>query len=192
MMDVVLASASPRRQELLKRLVSDFMIIESDFDENSVKFSGSCPDYVMESSLGKAMNVAGRLTRPSLVVGCDTIVSFENKVLGKPSDYNEAFSMLRMLSGRVHQVYSGITLINTENHVVKKDFVVTGVMFSVIDDGEIRRYIESGEPMDKAGAYGIQGFGGVFVEEIHGCYYNVVGLPLNKLNKMIKGMGVNL
>jgi len=192
MMDVVLASASPRRQELLKRLVSDFMIIESDFDENSVKFSGSCPDYVMESSLGKAMNVAGRLTRPSLVVGCDTIVSFENKVLGKPSDYNEAFSMLRMLSGRVHQVYSGITLINTENHVVKKDFVVTGVMFSVIDDGEIRRYIESGEPMDKAGAYGIQGFGGVFVEEIHGCYYNVVGLPLNKLHKMIKGMGVNL
>lgn len=192
MIDVVLASASPRRQELLKRLVSDFVIIESDFDENSVNFRGSCPDYVMESSFGKAMDVARKLTRPSLVIGCDTIVSFENKVLGKPSDYNEAFSMLRMLSGKEHQVYSGITLINTENHMVKKDFVVTGVLFSVIDDEEIRGYIESGEPMDKAGAYGIQGYGGVFVEEIHGCYYNVVGLPLNKLNKMIKGMGVNL
>jgi len=192
MVDVVLASASPRRQELLKRIISDFRIIESDFDENSVKFNGSCPDFVMESSFGKAMDVAEKLTRPSLVIGCDTIVSFENTVLGKPADYNEAFSMLRMLSGNTHQVYSGITLINTESNSVMKDFVLTKVLFSGIDDEEIRRYIASGEPMDKAGAYGIQGHGGVFVEEIHGCYYNVVGLPLNKLNKMIKGMGVNL
>ncbi|MHC1720768.1 MAG: Maf-like protein [Clostridiaceae bacterium] len=191
-MDVVLASASPRRQELLKRLISEFTIIESDFDENTVMFSGSCPDYVMKSSFGKAMNVAEKLTEPSLVIGCDTIVSYGNTVLGKPVDYDEAFSMLSMLSGNTHQVYSGITLINTKNNMVKKEFVLTDVMFSRINDEEIRRYLESGEPMDKAGAYGIQGYGGVFVEEIHGCYYNVVGLPLNKLNKMIKGMGVNL
>lgn len=191
-MDVVLASSSPRRQELLKRLVKNFEIIESDFDEGSLVFNGNCPDFVMLSSFGKASDVAKKLTMPSIVIGCDTIVSFERKVLGKPVDCNDAFSMLKMLSGNVHQVYSGITLINTETNKMMQDFVLTDVKFSKLDDKEIKLYIDTGEPMDKAGAYGIQGYGGVFVEEIRGCYYNVVGLPLNKLKKMMKGMGVDL
>lgn len=191
-MNVVLASASARRQELLKRLVEEYQVLVSDFDENSVRFNSSCPEYVMEVARGKALSVAEGLKSESLVIGSDTIVAYEGLVLGKPMDQEDAFSMLKMLSGKKHQVYSGIALVNTSNGQVISDFSVTEVKFDVLSDDEIWKYIASGEPMDKAGAYGIQGHGGVFVEEIHGCYYNVVGLPLNKLNKMIKGMGVNL
>jgi septum formation protein len=190
--NVVLASASARRQELLRRLVEEYQIIVSDFDESSVRFGSDCKSYVMELALGKALDVAKNLDAASLVIGCDTIVAYEGLVLGKPLDREEAFSMLRMLSGKRHQVYSGMALVDTETGRITKDFAVTEVKFDHISDTEIWRYIDSGEPMDKAGAYGIQGHGGVFVEEIRGCYYNVVGLPLNKLNKMIKGIGVNL
>jgi len=190
--NVVLASASARRQELLKRLVEEYQVIVSDFDESSVRFGSDCPSYVMELALGKAMDVAKNLDEASLVIGCDTIVAYEGSVLGKPSGREDAFSMLRMLSGRRHQVYSGIALVDTATGRVAKDFAVTEVKFDHLSDAEIWQYVDSGEPMDKAGAYGIQGHGGVFVEEIHGCFYNVVGLPLNKLNKMIKGIGVNL
>jgi septum formation protein len=190
--NVVLASASARRQELLRRLVEEFKIIVSDFDENSVRFGGDCPSYVMEIALGKARDVACSLDEESLVIGCDTIVAYEGTVLGKPADREDAFSMLSMLSGKRHQVYSGIALIDTATGRVGTDFAVTEVKFDHLTEAEIWKYIDSGEPMDKAGAYGIQGHGGVFVEEICGCYYNVVGLPLNKLNKLIKGIGVNL
>ena len=119
-------------------------------------------------------------------------MAYEGSVIGKPLDSEDAFSMLKMLSGKKHQVYSGIALVNSSNGQVMSDYVMTEVKFDLLSDDEIRGYISTGEPMDKAGAYGIQGHGGVFVEEIHGCYYNVVGLPLNKLKNMIKGMGVNL
>jgi len=190
--NVVLASASARRQELLKRLVKEYQVIVSDFDESSVRFVSDCPSYVMEIACGKALDVAKNLDEASLVIGCDTIVAYGGSVLGKPSDREDAFSMLRMLSGKEHQVYSGIALVDTSTGIVEKDFLVTEVKFDHLSDEEIWRYIDSGEPMDKAGAYGIQGHGGVFVEGIRGCFYNVVGLPLNKLNKMIKGIGVNL
>lgn len=188
-MKIVLASASSRRQELLERLVEKFQIVVSDFNEDSVVFKGNCPEYVMEISKGKALNVGKKLKEPSIVIGCDTVVSLEGAILGKPLDYNNAFEIIKMLSGKSHQVYSGITIYNTENGNTKSDFVMTDVKFSTLTDEEIKAYIKTGEPMDKAGAYGIQGFGGVFVEEIHGCYYNVVGLPLNKLNKMLDGWG---
>ena len=114
------------------------------------------------------------------------------KILGKPKDENEAFDMLKLLSGNTHQVYSGIAIINNKTGNINRDFVCTDVKFDNLSDEQIKKYIENGEYKDKAGAYGIQGYGGIFVEEIHGCYYNVVGLPLNKLSKMLKGMGVNL
>lgn len=191
-MNVVLASASARRQELLKRLVEEYQVIVSDFDESSVRLGSDCPSYVMELACGKALDVAKDLDEASLVIGCDTIVAYGDKVLGKPIDREDAYSMLRMLSGERHQVYSGIALVDTATGRVTQDFAVTEVKFDNLSDDEIWRYIDSEEPMDKAGAYGIQGHGGVFVEEIRGCFYNVVGLPLNKLNKMIKGIGVNL
>jgi len=192
MVKIVLASASIRRQELLERLVENFQVIVSDFNEDLVNFQDNCSDYVSSLSYGKALAVAEKQKEPSIVIGCDTIVAFEGKVLGKPKDYKDAFDMLKMLSGKNHQVYSGISIINTETKATQTDYVMTKVKFSELSDADITKYIKSGEPMDKAGAYGIQGLAGVFVEEIHGCYYNVVGLPLNKLKKMLLGMGINL
>lgn len=191
-MEIVLASASSRRQELLNRLTENFKIIVSDFDEDSVKFDGECDCYVMKIAEGKASKVCEYIKDEAIVIGCDTIVAFEGMILGKPKDENEAFDMLKLLSGKTHQVYSGIAIINMENGNINRDFVCTDVKFDNLSDEQIKEYIENGEYKDKAGAYGIQGYGGIFVEEIHGCYYNVVGLPLNKLSKMLKGMGVNL
>lgn len=184
-MKVVLASASERRQELLKRIVDDFDIIVSDFNEEEVKLKSSVSDYVEEIALGKAKDVADKIKEPSVIIGVDTIVTINNKVLGKPKDKEDAFDMLSELSGKVHKVYSGIAIINTKTNKILQDFVCTEVVFSSLSDDEIREYIESGEPLDKAGAYGIQGKGGVFVEKINGCYYNVVGLPLNKIKNML-------
>jgi septum formation protein len=191
-MKVILASASARRHELLKRLIEDFSIVVSDFDEEKVHFAGSCEEYVKEISRGKASEVAARNKDGAIVIGCDTIVSFEDKVLGKPKNAEDAFEMLKRLSCSKHQVFSGITVINTKTGLTISEAVKTDVIFSHISDEEALKYIKTGEPMDKAGAYGIQGLGGVFVEEIHGCFYNVVGLPINKLKKMLGEIGVNL
>lgn len=191
-MKIILASASERRTELLKRIVEDFSVIVSNFDEDSVPFKGDFGAYVVELSKGKAFAAAQRLDEEAFVIACDTIVALEDQVLGKPSSKKDAISMLEKLSGRVHQVYSGLTVLNTKNGEVKNDYVKTDVRFSKLTKEQIEKYVDSEEPMDKAGAYGIQGYGGVFVEEISGCYYSVVGLPLNKLNYILRGMGVNL
>jgi septum formation protein len=193
-MEIILASASERRQELLKRITEDFKIIVSDFDEASVSFHGNCGAYVKALAEGKARNAAEKLAGEdkNIIIGCDTIVSINNKVLGKPKSKEEAFSMLTELSGKKHEVYSGIALFNTENKKIITDFQCTEVFFSHLEEEDIIYYIQTGEPMDKAGAYGIQGKAGIFVEKIHGCYYNVVGLPLNKLSFMLREMGVNL
>ncbi len=191
-MEIILASASIRRQELIKRLTNNFKIIVSDFDESTIKFKNDCGSYVMDIAQGKAMWVKNKVKSESLIIGCDTIVSFNGKVLGKPKNDEDAFYTLKMLSGNTHEVYSGLAILDSVSGNIKKDFVCTKVDFSKLSDEEIRKYIETGEHKDKAGSYGIQGYGGIFVEEIHGCYYNVVGLPLNKLSKMLRGMGVNL
>jgi len=183
---IVLASASERRQELLGRLVENFATIISSFDEDTVKLQGSISDYVEEIALGKAMDIINKVRETSIIIGADTVVALDNKVLGKPKDKLDAFNMLKSLSNRTHQVYTGIVLINTDTKRILKKSMVTEVVFSKLTEDDINSYIKSGEPMDKAGAYGIQGLGGIFVEEIRGCYYNVVGLPLNKLNEMIK------
>ena len=191
-MNYVLASASERRKELLKRLVPNFKAIVSGFNEDTVIFNGSFSQYVMNISEGKVADVRDKLKDDAVIIGCDTIVAFKNQVMGKPKSESEAFQMLTQLSGNTHQVYSGITVYNTADNEMKRDFVCTDVKFSDLSDSEIRAYIKTGEPMDKAGAYGIQGYGGLFVEKINGCYYNVVGLPLNKLNYILREMGVNL
>ena len=158
----------------------------SNFDESTVKNTGKVCDYVMEIALGKAKDVIEKVSEPSIIIGADTIVSLDGKILGKPKDKDDAYNMLYSLSGNVHKVYTGIVVINTETQSILKDFVETKVFFSKLTDEEINAYIDTGDPFDKAGAYGIQGKAGIFIEKIEGCYYNVVGLPLNKLNKMIK------
>lgn len=191
-MTIILASASERRKELLKRIIKDFKIEASDFDEDSISFKGDCIEYVKSLSLGKAQNVANKTKDLGLVIGCDTIVYHNDKVLGKPKDEEEAFKMLMSLNGDRHWVYSGISIIDTRTKKLIQDYACTEVYFSKLSIEQINRYIKSGEPMDKAGAYGIQGYGGIFVEKIHGCYYNVVGLPLNILYSLLRDMGVNL
>lgn len=190
-MKIILASASLRRQELLKRITDDFEIIVSNFNENDINFTGDCANYVMDISKGKALDVARKAGNDKIIIGCDTVVFYNNEVLGKPEDEDDAYRMLKMLSGKSHYVYSGITLINTSVKIIRTDYVKTEVEFSDFGDYEIRKYLKTGEPFDKAGAYGIQGYGGVFVRKINGCYYNVVGLPLNKLYKMLREIGVN-
>lgn len=185
-MKIVLASASERRQELLKRLIKNFDIIVSDFDESKVPFKGSIERYVKDVALGKALDVKNKINDDAIIISADTIVTLEDKILGKPKDEEDAFKILKSLEGRKHSVYSGIVVINTAKNVIKQESLATEVTFSEISDDEILKYIKTGEPLDKAGAYGIQGMGGIFVKEIKGCYYNVVGLPLNKLKCMLE------
>ncbi|MBP2032988.1 septum formation protein [Clostridium algifaecis] len=192
-MKIVLASSSIRRRQLLGRLLENFDVFVSDFKEDSVRFEGDCGKYVMELALGKAKNVCSKLkNEQAIIIGCDTVVYLNGKILGKPENENDAFNMLKALSGNEHQVYSGIAVIDKTSGTVKSDFVKTVVKFSDISDDQIKKYLKRGEYKDKAGAYGIQGYAGVFVSEIHGCYYNVVGLPLNRLYQILTGMGVNL
>ena len=184
----ILASASDHRKELLSRIISDFEVKISDFDEGTVEVSKDIEKYVKTLAEGKAKSVALNCTNDSIIIGADTIVVIDDNILGKPKDKDDAFRMLKLLSNNVHRVYSGVTVINNEKQVMKSECLYTEVYFSELSDEEIWRYIDTGECLDKAGAYGIQGYGGVFVEKINGCYYNVVGLPLNLLNKMIKNV----
>lgn len=191
-MDIILASASMRRAELLKKITSNFKIKVSDFKESDIPFTGNCGDYVMHLARGKAMDICSSVKKPAAIIGCDTIVYFKGKVLGKPKDSKEAFQMLSDLSDNMHEVYTGIAVINTETQKISTDYVCTQVKFSKLSAEEINKYIETGEPFDKAGAYGIQGAASLFVEHLKGCYYSVVGLPVNKLYSMLREMGVNL
>ena len=177
-MKYILASASERRQELLNRIIDNFDIIISDFDEEKVKFNGNVE--------GKALDVLSRISEDSIIIAADTIVVNGDKILGKPKSEEDAYKMLKDLSGKVHRVYSAVVVVNSKTNKVKKECIFTEVKFKDLTNEEILKYISTKEPLDKAGAYGIQGFGGVFVERINGCYYNVVGLPLNLLNNILE------
>lgn len=199
-MKLVLASASPRRRELLKNITEDFITIVSDFDESSIENTRDVGDYVMTLAESKAQSTLNKIKEESLlkdedeifIIGCDTVVSIDGEILGKPKNSEEAFNMLSRLSGRTHKVYSGIAVIDIKNNLTRKDFLYTDVKFSNLSREAILNYIACGEYKDKAGAYGIQGKASIFVEEIKGCYYNVVGLPINRLYKILLEMGVNL
>ena len=191
-MKVILASKSPRRVEILEKIVKEFEVVQSNFDENTIDFKGDVEKYVKDLSRNKAIEVSKRLNEPSIVIAADTVVFQNGKVLEKPKSEEDAFSMLSSLSGNTHKVYSGICLINTYDDTVVTDCDCTEVKFSELNPRQIRNYINSGEPMDKAGAYGIQGLGGAFVERIEGCYYNVMGLPLNKLYKALENYDMTI
>ena len=191
-MKVILASKSPRRVEILEKIDKEFEVVQSNFDENTIDFKGDIEKYVKDLSRNKAIEVSKRLNEPSIVIAADTVVFQNGKVLEKPKNEEDAFSMLSSLSGNTHKVYSGICLINTYDDTVVTDCDCTEVRFSELNPRQIRNYINSGEPMDKAGAYGIQGLGGAFVEGIKGCYYNVMGLPLNKLYKALENYDITI
>ncbi|MGI6224885.1 MAG: Maf family protein [Peptococcales bacterium] len=190
LVDIVLASGSPRRAELLRQIKLPFTIQVSSLDENSIKCRVP-KEWVQQLALAKAKDVA-RFFKSGLVIGADTIVLQDNEILGKPRNVEEAKNMLNLLSGATHQVLTGIALVDALSGKTITDVENTLVRFRELTEGEIDAYIASGEPMDKAGAYGIQGLGALFVEGISGCYFNVVGLPLNRLAKNLKHFGVEI
>ena len=182
MKKLVLASQSPRRRELLKMLGLDFIVHPSVGEEVYIE-NVSPEETVMNIALGKAREVAA-LYPDDVVVGCDTLVWMDGEHMGKPKTADEARSMLRRLSGRIHHVYSGVAVIADGRE--QTDYEVTAVEFRELSDEEIDDYVATGEPMDKAGAYGIQGPAAVFVPRVDGDYFNVVGLPLCRLWNMLK------
>ena len=181
---IILASGSPRRKELISRFF-EIEIKVCDADETLPK--GLTPkDAVMYLAEIKAKTVADTLKDGFLVIGADTVVCTDGKILGKPKDESDAYSILSSLSGKTHSVYTGFCVIRTTDGKTVNGFEETKVTFRNLDDDEIKAYIKTGEPMDKAGAYGIQGLGGAFILGITGDYYNTVGLPLCKLLSCLK------
>ena len=187
-MNIILASQSPRRKELLERMgLSGFEIIPTQGDE-------SCPpgctpaEMVEELSRRKCAEIAA--SHPdALVIAADTVVAIDDKILGKPHGREQAVGMLRLLSGREHRVYTGLTVTYGGETVTEHE--ITAVRFRPLSGADIRRYIATGEPMDKAGAYGVQGYGCVLVEGIVGDYYNVMGLPVCRLARLLARFGVD-
>lgn len=184
---IILASASPRRRELLSLVFRQYEVIPSEFDESQVPAELGPKDHVRYSSLMKARDVARKYPN-SLVIGADTIVVVDDRILGKPVDSVDAAHMLRSLSGRTHQVYTGIAII--KDGIETSELECTDVTFRELSDEVVSRYIASGEPMDKAGAYAIQGIASVLIQSINGCYFNVVGLPLYRLSNMLEEYGL--
>lgn len=172
---IYLASASPRRSELLKQVHIPFKVVSSSYEEENSSPLGPS-DLVMAQALGKAKEALVKLEEEDVVLGADTIVVFDNKVLGKPKNEAEAEAMLRLLSGQVHEVMTGVAIVKGD--VEDVFYVSTKVYFRVLKEEEIKAYIASKEPLDKAGAYGIQGKGALWVNKIEGSYTNVVGLPV--------------
>lgn len=199
-MNIILASASPRRKELLEQIGIEFEIKTSQMEEEY--FSTEPEEIVKELSLMKALDVAqgneeDYIEGDCIVIGADTIVVLDDMILGKPADEAEAFEMIQSLQGRSHMVYTGVAIIRCEEGVdaedggIGFDFQVTnhaiGTKVNVLPmtEREIRTYVATGEPMDKAGAYGIQGRFGAYVEGIEGDYFNVMGLPISYVNKVL-------
>ena len=173
-----LASQSPRRAQLLKLVGFEFDVVPSFFDEDSITEENP-ETHVQILSFEKAKSVANDVLQ-GVIIGADTIVVLDEKILGKPKDAQDARGMLQSLSGRFHEVYTGFTLVENPSGRYVSDFEKTRVHFRDLSDWEIDRYIATQSPMDKAGAYGIQDQSAVFADRIEGCFYNVVGFPLSK------------
>ena len=178
-----MASASPRRIELLKQFHMPFDIIPSEIDE-PVGVDDTPTQIVMGLALEKALDVS-MSNKDALVIASDTVVFF-NRILGKPKSREDARSMLKALSSQKHEVFTGIALVHVASNTKVVDFACTEVTFNELSDDEIESYLDTGEPFDKAGAYGIQGYGALLVNTINGDFFNVMGLPLSKLNAMLK------
>ncbi|RMG60782.1 MAG: septum formation protein Maf [Deltaproteobacteria bacterium] len=184
---IVLASSSPRRERLLELTGIPFRTVPPGDDPPGREWEDP-ESFVVHSALGKASRVS-ELFPDRFVLGADTVVVLDGEILGKPETPEKAASMLRRLSGRSHLVYTGLALVHRALGLERRAVEVTRVWFSPLTEDEIRAYVSTGEPLDKAGAYGIQEKGGVFVERIEGSYTNVVGLPLATLTKMLREEG---
>ena len=188
-MGIVLASRSPRRRQLLEQMgLRDFRIVSSGADETASP--GLTPPALVEAlSARKAAAVQHAAAAGDLIIAADTVVALDGRILGKPADGPDAFAMLSAHAGRRPQVYTGLTVVCGAQRLTEHE--VTAVTFRSLSSAEICAYIATGEPMDKAGAYGIQGRGALFVEGIEGDYYNVMGLPVCRLGRILARLGVD-
>ena len=186
---MILASASPRRKEILENFGFSFKTIVKNIDETSNKTHAE--EKILEIAEKKAKAVAIDFPNEN-VVGADTVVVIDGKILGKPKNEKEAFSMLKSLSGRSHEVITAFSFININKNISYGDYEITKVYFKNLTDNEINWYINTKEPMDKAGAYGIQGKGAFFVEKIEGDFFSVMGFPLGKFVRFLNKTGFNL
>lgn len=189
---IYLASKSPRRQEILTGLKIPFSLLDSPYEEKFSDVAELEPEEQAAKLAGlKAFHASGSL-RSGLVVGADTIVVQGNTILGKPKDRKDAESMLNSLSGRRHRVITGLSIVDAEGFRTYSHAEVTSVYFRKLTPKDIKTYLDTDEPYDKAGAYGIQGHAALFVEKIEGCYFNVVGFPLVAFSGLIKMAGYDL
>jgi nucleoside triphosphate pyrophosphatase len=190
-MKLVLASASPRRAQVLSGAGFAFEIRAAEIEE--ARLPGEAIEtMVCRLAEAKARAVAaqlGALSEPVVVIGADTAVEIAGQILGKPDSPDQARRMLEQLSGKTHRVLTGLAILRLPDGFARFEVESTRVRFAFLTDEEIAQYVATGEPLDKAGAYGIQGAGGRFVEGIEGCYFNVVGLPLARVYRILKGLG---
>lgn len=188
---LILASASPRRRELVALLGVPFQVDPADIDEEPP--DGHTPEEVARRLAREKAQAVARRRRYGIVLGADTIVVLEGEILGKPRDTEDALAMLRRLNGNEHQVLTGVALLDVADGTVVReqvDVVCTRVWFRQVSEEHLRRYVNTGEPMDKAGAYGAQGYGSTLIERIEGCYFNVVGLPVSRVCAMLEAWGI--
>ena len=188
-MDIILASASPRRSELLSRMGLDFVVRTAEHDE-TMNLSASPFDEVCRVSIGKAQAILPTCHDDDIIIAADTIVVCDGLIMGKPRSEADAFSMLRRLSGRNHEVMTGLCVIHGKH--MEATTVTTTLRMRHLSDDEIRAYIATGEPMDKAGGYAIQGLAAMFIVGIDGDFYNVMGLPVCTLSTILRKLGVKL
>lgn len=191
-MKLILASASPRRAEILRNAGFAFEVFSTNVDETRLS-NEPAADYVLRLARQKARiaseSAAAKAVSPAICIGADTTVALGMHVLGKPADFEEARWMLRELSGHTHEVLTGLSLISVPDRRELSHVETTKVTFAELSEAEIESYLASGEPFDKAGAYGIQGLAGRYIPRIEGCYFNVMGLPLSRLYSLLRTMG---
>lgn len=190
-MQIVLASASPRRQELLRQIHCDCTVITNETDEDNL-LPLPPAELVVHHARNKAVAVAATLADRALVIGADTLVVQDGVIFGKPQNREDALRMLTLLSGKEHKVMTGVAVAESGTGRLWTDCAVTTVTFAALTPEEIERYAATDEPLDKAGAYAIQGRGALLVDRLDGCYSNVVGLPLSTLRRLLNRAGVQL
>ena len=190
MRKIMLASASKARRALLEQIGLKFAVATSRIKEDR-RLRGACSDLVVSNALKKAKDVARRQSS-GIVIAADTVVLVGKKIIGKPKSIKDAFRTLKLLSKSPQWVYSGIAVIDIDRDKVYTDHEKTRIWMYPLTDEEIRRYFRKVSPLDKAGSFDIQGMGGIFIDRIEGCFYNVVGLPLAKLARILKKAGIDI
>lgn len=190
MRKIILASKSKARKKLLQQLGLRFSVVESHVKEKRI-LKTSCSRLVIGNALAKARDVGARYKK-GVVVAADTVVLAQGKIVGKPRNIKNAFKMLKLLSRKPQWVYTGLAIVDIDNDRIFTDYEKTKIYMISMTDTEIRNYFKKTSPLDKAGSFDIQGLGGIFIDRIEGCFYNIIGLPLSKLAKILKKIDVDI